>query len=206
MKAERQRVFQRINELAADCRTGRPNGGRPPGRPHAAGCRWPRYTRLRARQGALRQRDCVTTRAGDVLGQTGRATGPFGGSVTTGWIHRGLLMTCSTVTGTACVRARHRPSCTGDRLRKLNAPVRTINGVNLITNLLGRSEAEVLRMAADGIPVLEIAHRLRRSPKAVAMRKHSGMRKMGIDSDAELRRLRDELLQSLDASRSPSNP
>ncbi|WP_176091326.1 response regulator [Burkholderia ambifaria] len=51
---------------------------------------------------------------------------------------------------------------------------------------LSPREAEVLRLLASGLTVIEIAERQQRSLKTISRQKMSGMSKLGVSSDAEL--------------------
>ncbi len=51
---------------------------------------------------------------------------------------------------------------------------------------LSRREAEVLRMVAEGLEVVEIANRIRRSRKTVSTQKISAMRKLNLEKDLDI--------------------
>lgn len=51
---------------------------------------------------------------------------------------------------------------------------------------LSRRESEVLRMYAEGLSVIEIAARIGRSRKTVSTQKIAAMRKLGLESDADV--------------------
>lgn len=51
---------------------------------------------------------------------------------------------------------------------------------------LSKRESEVLRMFAEGLSVIEIAERIKRSRKTVSTQKIAAMRKLGLESDADV--------------------
>jgi DNA-binding NarL/FixJ family response regulator len=59
--------------------------------------------------------------------------------------------------------------------------------------LLTPRESEVLRCFLDGMTILEISAKVKRSRKTISGHKQSGMRKLGIKSDIELFKYRDDL-------------
>lgn len=64
-----------------------------------------------------------------------------------------------------------------------------------INRLLTPREAEVIRCFLDGMTVLEIAGKLKRSRKTISGHKQTGMKKLGLSSDPELFKFRDELFK-----------
>jgi DNA-binding CsgD family transcriptional regulator len=63
------------------------------------------------------------------------------------------------------------------------------NNVQLLTP----RESEVLRCFLDGMTILQISAKLKRSRKTVSGHKQSGMKKLGIQSDLELFKYREDL-------------
>ncbi|WP_343553474.1 response regulator transcription factor [Pantoea sp.] len=59
--------------------------------------------------------------------------------------------------------------------------------------LLTPRESEVLRCFLDGMTILQISAKVKRSRKTISGHKQSGMRKLGIKSDIELFKYRDDL-------------
>ncbi len=56
-------------------------------------------------------------------------------------------------------------------------------------------EAEVIRCFIDGMQVVEIAIKLKRSRKTISGHKQTGMKKLGLTSDLELFKYRDDLFK-----------
>lgn len=52
--------------------------------------------------------------------------------------------------------------------------------------VLSRRESEVLRMYAEGLSVIEIADRIGRSRKTISTQKVAAMRKLGLETDADI--------------------
>ncbi|MFJ5157811.1 response regulator [Pantoea sp. NPDC088449] len=61
--------------------------------------------------------------------------------------------------------------------------------------LLTPREAEVIYCFLNGMTVLEIAKKLKRSRKTISGHKQAGMKKLGINSDPELFKIHDELFK-----------
>jgi DNA-binding NarL/FixJ family response regulator len=59
--------------------------------------------------------------------------------------------------------------------------------------LLTPRESEILRCFLDGMTILQISAKIKRSRKTISGHKQSGMRKLGIKSDIELFKYRDDL-------------
>ncbi|MXP57138.1 response regulator transcription factor [Pantoea sp. Taur] len=64
-----------------------------------------------------------------------------------------------------------------------------------INRLLTPREAEVIRLYLDGMSVIDIAGKLKRSRKTISGHKQTGMKKLGLSSDPELFKFRDELFK-----------
>ncbi len=64
-----------------------------------------------------------------------------------------------------------------------------------LSKLLTPREAEVLRCFMDGMQVVEIAVKLKRSRKTISGHKQTGMKKLGIISDIELFKYRGDLFK-----------
>lgn len=77
----------------------------------------------------------------------------------------------------------------------LDGPLYHANGEKLsrLDTLLSPREAEVIRCFLDGMQVIEIAEKLKRSRKTISGHKQSGMRKLGLSTDLELFKYRDHL-------------
>lgn len=72
--------------------------------------------------------------------------------------------------------------------RFIGKSVRDILRSGPVGHLPTKREAEVLRMYADGFTMQEIAIRLNKSIKTIALQKTSAMRKVGLRNDVELGR------------------
>lgn len=77
----------------------------------------------------------------------------------------------------------------------LDVPLYHANGEKLsrLDTLLSPREAEVIRCFLDGMQVIEIAEKLKRSRKTISGHKQSGMKKLGLTTDLELFKYRDHL-------------
>ena len=62
-----------------------------------------------------------------------------------------------------------------------------------LDSMLSPREAEVIRCILDGMRNSEIAEKLKRSRKTISGHKQAGMKKLGINSDLELFKYRDDL-------------
>lgn len=67
--------------------------------------------------------------------------------------------------------------------------------VSPLSKLLTPREAEVLRCFMDGMQVVDIAVKLKRSRKTISGHKQTGMKKLGIASDIELFKYRGDLFK-----------
>lgn len=65
--------------------------------------------------------------------------------------------------------------------------------ISQLSKMLTPREAEVIRCFLDGMEIIEIAAKLKRSRKTISGHKQSGMRKLGISSDLELFKYREDL-------------
>jgi len=82
--------------------------------------------------------------------------------------------------------------------RKRDAAI--INGseeacIASLTKLLTPREAEVIYSFLEGMSLTEIAAKLKRSRKTISGHKQSGMRKLGVSSDLELFKYRNDLFK-----------
>ncbi len=77
----------------------------------------------------------------------------------------------------------------------LDGPLYYANGEKLsrLDTLLSPREAEVIRCFLDGMQVIEIAEKLKRSCKTISGHKQSGMKKLGLNTDLELFKYRNDL-------------
>lgn len=77
----------------------------------------------------------------------------------------------------------------------LDGPLYYANGEKLsrLDTLLSPREAEVIRCFLDGMQVIEIAEKLKRSRKTISGHKQSGMKKLGLNTDLELFKYRNDL-------------
>ncbi|NUU65467.1 response regulator transcription factor [Enterobacteriaceae bacterium BIT-l23] len=64
-----------------------------------------------------------------------------------------------------------------------------------LTKLLSPREAEVIRCFLDGMQIIDIAAKLKRSRKTISGHKQAGMKKLGIASDLELFKYRSDLFK-----------
>lgn len=64
-----------------------------------------------------------------------------------------------------------------------------------LIKLLTPREAEVIRCFLDGMEIVEIAAKLKRSRKTISGHKQTGMRKLGLSSDLELFKYREDLFR-----------
>jgi DNA-binding NarL/FixJ family response regulator len=64
-----------------------------------------------------------------------------------------------------------------------------------LSKLLTQREAEVIRCFLDGMAIIEIAAKLKRSRKTISGHKQTGMKKLGLNSDLELFKYRDDLFR-----------
>lgn len=64
-----------------------------------------------------------------------------------------------------------------------------------LTRLLTPREAEVIRCFLDGMQIVDIAAKLKRSRKTISGHKQAGMKKLGIASDLELFKYRSDLFK-----------
>lgn len=64
-----------------------------------------------------------------------------------------------------------------------------------LSKLLTPREAEVIRCFLDGMAIVDIADKLKRSRKTISGHKQTGMKKLGIASDLELFKYRDDLFK-----------
>ncbi|MRT26593.1 response regulator [Enterobacteriaceae bacterium RIT697] len=64
-----------------------------------------------------------------------------------------------------------------------------------LIKLLTPREAEVIRCFLDGMEIIEIAAKLKRSRKTISGHKQTGMRKLGLSSDLELFKYREDLFR-----------
>lgn len=69
------------------------------------------------------------------------------------------------------------------------------DGVSRLMKLLTAREAEVIHCFLDGMTIIDIAEKLKRSRKTISGHKQTGMKKLGFTSDLELFRYRDELFK-----------
>ncbi len=65
--------------------------------------------------------------------------------------------------------------------------------ISRLDSMLSPREAEVIRCILDGMRNGEIAEKLKRSRKTISGHKQAGMKKLGINSDLELFKYRDDL-------------
>ncbi|MHC2598877.1 two-component system capsular synthesis response regulator RcsB [Kluyvera sp. 1366] len=80
----------------------------------------------------------------------------------------------------------------------LNGPVEQggeMQSITELSKLLTAREAEVIRCFLDGMEIFEIAAKLKRSRKTISGHKQTGMRKLGLSSDLELFKYREDLFQ-----------
>lgn len=64
-----------------------------------------------------------------------------------------------------------------------------------LSKLLTPREAEILRCFLDGMEIPEIAAKLKRSRKTISGHKQTGMKKLGLSSDLELFKFREDLFR-----------
>lgn len=69
------------------------------------------------------------------------------------------------------------------------------NDLAKLSKLLTPREAEVIRCFLDGMAIVDIADKLKRSRKTISGHKQTGMKKLGIGSDLELFKYRDDLFK-----------
>ncbi|HEY4295364.1 MAG TPA: response regulator transcription factor [Paraburkholderia sp.] len=86
----------------------------------------------------------------------------------------------------AVVMALARECYVGPAVRTLLADATTAQRLELIRGTLSRRELEVFTQYASGFGVSEIAARLGRSVKTISAQKCTAMRKLSLNSDAEL--------------------
>lgn len=67
--------------------------------------------------------------------------------------------------------------------------------IGLLIKQLTPREAEVIRCFLDGMPIFEIAAKLNRSRKTISAHKQTGMKKLGVSTDLELFKYRDDLFK-----------
>lgn len=67
--------------------------------------------------------------------------------------------------------------------------------IDQLTRLLTPREAEVIRCFLDGMEIFEIAAKLKRSRKTISGHKQTGMKKLGLTSDLELFKYREDLFR-----------
>ncbi|WNJ78471.1 response regulator transcription factor [Cedecea neteri] len=67
--------------------------------------------------------------------------------------------------------------------------------VSKLLALLTPRESEILRLFLDGLTVQQISDKLKRSRKTISCHKQSGMKKLGIASDPELFKYREDLFK-----------
>lgn len=67
--------------------------------------------------------------------------------------------------------------------------------IDQLARLLTPREAEVIRCFLDGMEIFEIAAKLKRSRKTISGHKQTGMKKLGITSDLELFKYREDLFR-----------
>lgn len=72
-------------------------------------------------------------------------------------------------------------------------PSKRIGSISAPIKLLTPREAEVIHYFLEGLSIIEISEKLRRSRKTVSGHKQSGMKKLGINSDMELFKYRSDL-------------
>lgn len=84
-----------------------------------------------------------------------------------------------------------------DQVAMRNADPANANSQNFseLSKLLTPREAEVLNWYLDGMQIIEIAAKLKRSRKTISGHKQAGMKKLGLESDLELFRYRDDLFK-----------
>lgn len=75
------------------------------------------------------------------------------------------------------------------------APAGDTEQIAELSKLLTQREAEVIRCYLDGMEIIEIAAKLKRSRKTISGHKQTGMRKLGLSSDLELFKYRDDLFR-----------
>ena len=83
---------------------------------------------------------------------------------------------------------RHAIDCAARNSRYISYSVREILRSGPVGRMPTRREAEVLRMYAEGYSIQQIAVRLCKSIKTIALQKTSAMKKMGLRNDVELGR------------------
>jgi DNA-binding NarL/FixJ family response regulator len=70
-----------------------------------------------------------------------------------------------------------------------------LHSLTELSKLLTPREAEVIRCFLDGMEIIEIAAKLKRSRKTISGHKQTGMRKLGLSSDLELFKYREDLFR-----------
>ncbi|MBZ6392450.1 MAG: response regulator transcription factor [Pantoea dispersa] len=66
---------------------------------------------------------------------------------------------------------------------------------SMMSRLLTARETEVIRCFLDGMTIVEISAKLKRSRKTISGHKQAGLRKLGLTSDLELFKYRDDLFK-----------
>lgn len=92
----------------------------------------------------------------------------------------------------AVVTALARESYVGPAVRTLIADAELAQRLDFVRSTLSRRELEVFTQYASGLAVSEIAERLGRSVKTISAQKCTAMRKLSLESDAELFRFASE--------------
>jgi DNA-binding NarL/FixJ family response regulator len=67
--------------------------------------------------------------------------------------------------------------------------------IEKLSKLLTPREAEIIRCFLDGMAIVDIAAKLKRSRKTISGHKQTGMKKLGISSDLELFKYRSDLFK-----------
>jgi len=67
--------------------------------------------------------------------------------------------------------------------------------ISKMNKILTAREAEVIHCFLDGMTIVEISVKLKRSRKTISGHKQAGLRKLGLSSDLELFRYRDDLFK-----------
>ena len=86
----------------------------------------------------------------------------------------------------AVITALARECYLGPAVRSLIAQAMVNRRLDFVRQILSRRELEVFTQYASGLGVTEIAARLGRSVKTISAQKCTAMRKLDLNSDAEL--------------------
>lgn len=92
--------------------------------------------------------------------------------------------------GLSQIPARKRDECSLSSDAHTSSSKQTVDE---LAKLLTPREAEVIRCFLDGMEIIEIAAKLKRSRKTISGHKQTGMKKLGLTSDLELFKYREDL-------------